>query len=289
MFSPPRNRFGIAGLISALALVFVLAFGAISAFAASPSANASKKSKYVITSTSQIKPSVLKALEGSGPAGPQGPIGPTGPQGPQGPKGDKGDTGNPGAPGKSVTLLNEAPPSCTAGGFTYEVEGSSEENEVCNGEEGEQGEEGEPWTPNGTLPSGATETGVWTLGTVSAGAKPAVESERLRVPIPFTIPLAGELNETHVHYINESGMEVTNLETEVTPTACLGTVAAPSAVAGNLCIYGAREKFVATHSGFIRKPTEFTLEEGASIAGAVLELKVTQEKAFAYGTWAVTG
>ncbi|MHB8243472.1 MAG: hypothetical protein ACYDHN_15970 [Solirubrobacteraceae bacterium] len=49
---------------------------------------------YLIASTSQIKPSVLKALHGArGAAGQAGPPGPAGPQGPQGTPGPQGEPG----------------------------------------------------------------------------------------------------------------------------------------------------------------------------------------------------
>jgi hypothetical protein len=59
--------------------------------------------KYVITSTKQISPSVLKALKGNagpaGAAGAKGDQGPQGPQGSQGPAGQQGAAGTPGAAG----------------------------------------------------------------------------------------------------------------------------------------------------------------------------------------------
>lgn len=103
----------------------ILALGAL-ALALAVTGGAWAGSKYLITSSSQVKPgsltgvnvknhslglselsrSVTAGLHGSrgrrgpaGPAGPAGPVGPTGPAGPkgdqgvQGPKGDKGDTG----------------------------------------------------------------------------------------------------------------------------------------------------------------------------------------------------
>ncbi len=57
-------------------------------------------SHYLITSTKQIKPSVLKALKGA--KGPQG-LSVTGLTGPQGPKGDTGATGAAGANGAAAS------------------------------------------------------------------------------------------------------------------------------------------------------------------------------------------
>jgi hypothetical protein len=76
----------------ALALVaLAAAIGGGSAFAAG---------RYLITSTKQIKPSVLKSLKKAGPAGPQGAQGPkgsTGSAGTNGTNGDNGTNGNNGA------------------------------------------------------------------------------------------------------------------------------------------------------------------------------------------------
>jgi hypothetical protein len=69
MFSRLRTHFGIPGVIAVGALIFAMAGGAWAA------------QKYLITSTKQIKPSVLKQLQGAaGPAGSQGTTGAVGPQ-----------------------------------------------------------------------------------------------------------------------------------------------------------------------------------------------------------------
>ncbi len=114
MFSKIRKRLTYANVAMTLALVFAMSGGAYAA------------SKYIITSTKQIKPSVLKSLKGkAGPAGAQG---------------LKGEAG---AAGASVT---------------------GKEGPV--GKEGKEGPQGPPGTTGftKTLPSGESEKGDWALG-----------------------------------------------------------------------------------------------------------------------------
>lgn len=89
MLTRLRKQLGPAGLVVAIAaLVLAMVGGAYAA------------KKYVITSTKQIKPSVLKQLKGAtGPTGAQGPQGPAGPAGAPGAKGADGANGAPGPTG----------------------------------------------------------------------------------------------------------------------------------------------------------------------------------------------
>jgi hypothetical protein len=146
-----RNRFGIPGVISVIALVFAMTGGAYAA------------KKYVITSPKQIKPTVLKTLKGKrgprGPAGVAGTAGPQGPAGAPGAKGDKGDTGAQGPQGGQGPQGNPGP----------------------QGVAGPAGPAGDPWTVGGTLPPGETETGTW-------GGQ-SLEGGLFAFPISFTLPL----------------------------------------------------------------------------------------------------
>jgi hypothetical protein len=236
-----RIRTSPATVIASLALVFAMTGGAYAA------------GKYLITSTKQIKPSVLKQLKGAagkngtngtagasgaaGAGGPQGPSGPAGPGGPGGPAGAKGENGKPGANGK----------------------------------------EGSPWTAGGTLPSGSTETGAWSL---QSGAENSGNS--VFTPISFSIPLEAGFTAANVFFVK--------LGDTTHQAECPGIVAAPAATPGHLCVY-AQELGGLTpfESGPITDPSKAIGTAGSSAAGALLILTAeSAQAAFAYGTWAVT-
>jgi hypothetical protein len=90
--------------------------------------------RFVITSTSQIKPSVLRALHANqtvrGLPGATGPQGATGAQGPQGAPGPPGPPGNPGVSGaagsaRAVALVNADGTLVQGVGFPKNVTGVS--------------------------------------------------------------------------------------------------------------------------------------------------------------------
>jgi hypothetical protein len=273
-----------------LALVFAMSGGAYAA------------SKYVITSTKQISPKVLKQLKGkNGKNGAAGATGPAGPQGPPGAAGAKGETGATGLPGlegkagssgingKSVAVTEEKTGTSNcggAGGASFEAEGSGKKIFACNGKEGS------PWTAGGTLPSGKTETGTW-----SVAGKPFHEEVEL-LPghifnfywayssISFPIRLSAPLLSGHIHVVlsgekgSGSGCPTTS------------SVDNPEAENGNLCIFqgsSGSEHNVGGSSIVALNPG--TEEEGeTATTGAILKVIPEPEgsEVSAYGTWAVT-
>jgi hypothetical protein len=77
-----RRHLSYANVVATMALVFAMSGGALAA------------THYLITKTSQIKPSVLKKLKGNiGHTGATGATGPIGPQGPAGKEGQQGVSG----------------------------------------------------------------------------------------------------------------------------------------------------------------------------------------------------
>ena len=253
MFSALHKRLHVSPttVIATLALVFAMTGGAYAT------------NKFLITSTKQISPKVLKALKGAigktgaaGPAGPAGAAGagtagPAGPQGPAGAAGAKGETGTPGTPGPK----------------------------------GEKGTTG--FTEH--LPSGKTETGIWAFGPTTPEALGG--STFIHVPVAsFAIPLAAPLGVGHVHYINPAGKEVIfeGEVKEVTSTRCLGKASEPTAEPGDFCVYAARESESLGYSQAIQNPATPGEEGTAGTTGALEYPTVTGSKAEGQGTWAVT-
>jgi collagen triple helix repeat protein len=267
-----RKRLSYANVAMTLALVFAMTGGAYAA------------KKYLITNTKQIKPSVLKQLQGkAGPVGPEGKAGAAGPAGAKGENGAPGTNGTNGANGKDGVspegvAFTGAAHGCTEGGVEFK---GANTTYACNGKKGTTG-----FTK--TLPSKQTETGVWSFGfgksVVFAGFKIPVAS--------FVIPLEVPIATGHVHYINPAGKEVIENESEeleeVTPTQCPGNAAEPMAEPGNLCVYAHLVENALTNSAFISDPGSGT-SDAAGVTGAVQAFLPTSElRVNGEGTWAVT-
>jgi hypothetical protein len=101
---PARRRLSYANVTATLALFFAMSGGALAA------------KHYLISSTKQIKPSVLKALKGK--AGPAGTPGAAGTAGGQGPQGATGATG----PGVETFAYNDVNTSSTLTAYTQMTE-----------------------------------------------------------------------------------------------------------------------------------------------------------------------
>jgi hypothetical protein len=250
MFSALRKRFHVtpATVIATLALVFAMTGGAYAA------------SKYLITSTKQISPKVLKALKGAngknGTAGPAGPAGAAGAgtagaqgaQGAQGPQGSAGTNGEKGAPG-------------TNGGVGP------------TGATGAQGATGEINTA-GPLPAGKTETGAWSFPAYSAAAA----GEFSAAAISFPIPLAAALGAGHAHWVSgvathttgtgdleAEGTEVKNVTTEA------GHFAPGEEISGSHIPAGTTIKKVIS-------PTELELSAAVEASGTATGVLLTADR-----------
>ena len=250
MISRIHSKLGTAGLVVAIVALVAALTGA--AFAAGGG----------LTST-QKKEVKKIAKKYAGKPGAQGPIGPQGAPGKDGANGANGADGTDGANGKSVVLTAEAAgANCKAGGTKVEVEGNAASKKyVCNGQTGF----------TATLPSGATETGVWATGTNDGASI---------IPLSFNIPLATAPE--FLRYVTEAGLErylAPGPEIkEVTPEHCLGTAEEPKAEAGYVCVYALEEEGTFSVTAAFRK----LLKTGATFFFS------TEAGKHSIGTWAVT-
>jgi hypothetical protein len=233
-----RRHANAATVIAVVALVLGMSGGAWAA------------GKYLITSTKQIKPNVLKELKGvAGAKGAQGVAGGTGPQGPAGPGGAAGKEGAVGAAGK---------------------EGAAGKD----GKEGKEGKAGQTGFTE-TLPSEKTETGTWAVNLFAAATE-----EFAVAPISFSIPLSAEGAAFYLNATETAGKAKTG--------GCAGSAAEPTAPKGELCIYTEaeeNEELSATpHATFNETPGHF------GKPGTFLEFNVKGGgQVAARGSWAVTG
>jgi hypothetical protein len=185
MFSRIRKRITYANVAMTLALVFAMSGGAFAA------------SKYIINSTKQINPKVIKALKGKN--GANGTNGTNGTNGVNGKDGSNGVTGAAGATGATG-----------AKGTT--------------GATGETGVTGATGPVTGELPSKVTLKGQWGVSEYEA-------TEILDlVPISFGLSLASAPTP---NYINGAGVAKVGSLANCTG----GTAAEPKANPGNLCIW----------------------------------------------------
>jgi hypothetical protein len=244
-----RSRFTYSNVVATLALVFAMSGGAFAA------------SKYLITSTKQIKPSVLSSLKGkagpagtAGAAGPAGAVGSAGAAGAQGPAGPQGAAGENGAPG---------------------VEGKA-------GKNGTNGKEGSPWTAGGTLPVGSTETGVWTMGPVATGAGVTF----LNTAISFSIPLASPIAVSNVHIF-----EGTTIPAGCSGTVVNGQVTELRAAPGNFCAWALPSNLftLVKAEDILPKNLEDATAGMGTHGGTLSTARAVAEESGANGIWAVTG
>jgi hypothetical protein len=259
MFQRVRNRIHItpSTVIATLALVFAMTGGAYAA------------KHYLITSTKQISPKVLKALKGK-----------PGANGAQGPAGSAGATGPAGAPGPAG---GPGPAGAGAAGPA--------------GPAGAAGVAGPPGPFVKTLPKGATLTGDWSLSQLTSS------ETFVSTGVSFGIPLAEAPVPRLVRADAKELAVIGGAVTEVTPTNCLGSVAEPKANPGNLCVYLHKEAGSAGSAGS-PSPAICALASGSPEAecalGLLLEKWGADRSGFGVaafvkeglvemeGTWAVT-
>jgi Collagen triple helix repeat (20 copies) len=255
MFSAIRKRVTPATVIATIALVFAMSGGAYAA------------GKYVITSTKQISPKVLKSLQdNTGKTGAAGPAGSAGAQGSQGAAGPAGPAGPAGAKGETGPAGNVGSTGAT-------------------GAAGAKGASGSPWTAGGTLPSEATETGTYLIS--SPNGAPTFASY-LPSNISFPIPLSAPLDSAHTIFVPGSSSGGSTIPAECENAEHPGAASAenPEAAPGYLCVFeGASNGLMKSEVGFL-KPTD---EEGAGTSGTILlQMPTRVEETHGWGTWAVT-
>ncbi len=256
-----HDRFGTVGVVIAV-IALIAALGG-TAYAAT---------KLNATQKKEVEKLAKKYAGKPGATGPQGSAGAKGEQGIQGNAGKNIEVGT----ATSTPNTGECP---EVGGATVQVAGeAATKKHVCNGS---------PWPAGGTLPTGKTETGTWSVfDTLTAETSPTQVGS-----ISFPIPLAAKGPVGTAFAFNKLKTE----NEEFGTSGCTGTVGTPTAPAGKLCVYTAEEERVLVQ-GFINNVHEAglaTLEtfgkSGAVLDGVQFEGEPSAPaRILASGSWAVT-
>ncbi len=257
MLQAIRSRITPSTVLATLALVFAMTGGAYAA------------KRYLITSTKQISPKVLKALKGAnGAAGAPGAAGAGGAQGPQGAAGKAGTNGTNGANGMDgVSVTSAVEPkgtNCKEGGSKFTA--ASGVTFACNGEKGKEGTFG-----GQLLPPGKTLSGSYAAETFSEAGVPTAGFGKTWTGVSFALPLSSE---PRVVYIKAG---------EEPPEGCSGSASEPGAEEGNLCVFAETEEDLLAANVSLRGSPAKTI--GFVITG----LPAAKGNVAISGTWAVTG
>ena len=268
-----------ANVTATLALVVALGGTSYAAVTLPRNSVGSKQIKANAVSSGKVKDGSLLSEDfkaGEIPAGPAAANGAAGATGLPGDRGDRGDTGAAGTPGAKgdtgatgSTGLSGAKGDTGAAGATGAKGDTGDTGAAgATGAKGDTGDTGPAGPLTETLPQGHTLTGVWALGTPSAGF--GTDS------ISFHPRLASN--------------PVVNLRTRTEPNAaCPGHATSPSASAGNLCIYLGRSSnnydFMGTCSPVVSQCDQ---DSGATRRFGTLIRATFVTGGYAFGTWAVT-
>lgn len=269
LFGRMKKRLGVNGpgvTIGVIALVIALSGGAYAASGA-----LTGKQKKEVTKIAKKFAGAPGAQGVAGPAGVKGDKGDPGAAGKEGAVGKEGSAGKEGD-GVVLTAIPKATPPCSEQGGVearLKSQGAGTGEKICNGKEGS------PWTAGGTLPAGAVETGAWAYTGTTAN------TNGIRVPISFAIPLKEKLGPGSVHFAG-------SLEFFET----CGNEVAPEPDPGQLCVYvNGSDEFPALKGIFPSSDPEgvFSGEQGAGINGAVMLIEPPTGAVAASGAYAVSG
>jgi len=249
-----HRRLTYANVAMTVAALFAMAGGAYAAH------------KYIITSTGQIAPGVLKKLHGAtghaGPAGPAGVAGSVGPVGSLGAAGKDGLTGQTGGTGPQG-----ATGPTGAGGVTGKA-----------GVTGVTGPTGFTGVTGVTGPAPKNIMGTWSISyNATAADQPGTSA------ISYTLPMKSE---PELHYIgtNEELAGEKNESDAIEEGKCKGNAEGPEAATGNTCVFALVEENAGPF--LLNKILPVHFQDSSDAGVVVADDSEGTGQVLAFGSWA---